>query len=111
MATYCRLCAQIKEEREIKTSIYCNVLNIQQKLIDCCRWRSFEEKPNFPQSICVVCFDQLENSWTFADRVHKAQIELETIFSHQNASVFVKQEQEEFHDNDLSNDIVGDDDK
>lgn len=103
MANYCRLCAQIKEEHEIETTINCETLNIQEKLIECCRWKSFEDKPNFPQSICVSCFTQLENSWTFAIRVRNAQIELETIF--QSASLIKKQE-EEIHDYDSSNDVV-----
>lgn len=72
----CRLCAKVKPAENLKTAIDDSALNITQKLIDCCRWNSFDYQESLPTSICCLCFDELERSWAFAQAVEQAQIEL-----------------------------------
>lgn len=76
MITLCRLCAKDKHEEEIKTTLTDPTLNILQKLIDCCRWNSFDDDEKLPESVCFLCYDKLHQSWLFANKVDQAQKEL-----------------------------------
>lgn len=76
MESMCRLCAQMKPPTQLTYSIDDPMLNIVQKLIDCCRWTLFENYDNFdnlPQRICDMCYENLEQSWSFAESVAAAQ--------------------------------------
>lgn len=76
----CRLCGESKPSGRIKCTINDPTLNIEQKLIDCCRWRLFEDYTNLPEHICNSCFKSLEASWTFAENVAHTQRKLLTHF-------------------------------
>ncbi|XP_055314070.1 zinc finger protein 317-like [Sitodiplosis mosellana] len=78
MENVCRLCAGVKTPKQLKSSIEDQSLNIEQKLIDCCRWKSFDpyETYNLPRLICNSCLKNLEKSWAFAESVAQAQQEL-----------------------------------
>lgn len=78
MENVCRLCANVKTPRQLTCSIDDQSLNIEQKLIDCCRWKLYDnyETYNLPQRICNACFKNLERSWAFAESVTQAQQEL-----------------------------------
>lgn len=74
MKTLCRLCAKEKSPNQLMCSIEDKVLNIEQKLIDCCRWNSFvSNNEEMPKMICDLCFKSLEESWAFAETVALAQ--------------------------------------
>lgn len=75
MENRCRLCANVKTPRQLICSIEDQSLNIEQKLIDCCRWKSYENYSTYslPQKICNACMRNLEKSWTFAESVTQAQ--------------------------------------
>lgn len=79
MENWCRLCADMKLPEELVHSIDDQTLNIEQKLIDCCRWCSFDvdESERMPKLICNVCFQKLEYSWAFAECVALAQQKLQ----------------------------------
>lgn len=70
----CRLCGETKPPSRIKCKI--NDTNIEQKLIDCCRWHLYEDYKNLPEHICHSCFKSLEASWIFAENVALAQQKL-----------------------------------
>lgn len=75
MENVCRLCAIEKAPKELAYRIDDETLNIEQKLIDCCRWNSLveEEHGDLPKWICGACFQKLEQSWEFAENVAQAQ--------------------------------------
>lgn len=76
MDNLCRLCANVKTSGQLTCSITDELLNIEQKLIDCCRWKEFdtpENSDNLPQKICNACLKSLENCWEFAEHVAQAQ--------------------------------------
>lgn len=77
MSDLCRLCAQT-EDVERMHEISDPALNIEQMLVDCCRWNSIRENGNhfFPQKVCMICVGKLEQSWEFAESVAAAQHEL-----------------------------------
>lgn len=79
MESTCRLCAKTKTSRQLTYYINDPVSNIEQKLIDCCRWTSFEnhKNENLPQRICSDCYEHLNNSWLFAEKVEQAQLTLQ----------------------------------
>lgn len=97
MGKICRLCAKIKEPEEIKTTLNNKALKVKQKLIDCCRWNSFEHSDNLPQSICSTCYRKLNQSWTFAQCIENAQAELRAV-------LLTKQLSNETKTEDLPND-------
>lgn len=72
----CRLCGELKSSSRIKCKINDSNLNIQQKLIDCCRWRLFQDYKNLPEHICNSCFKLLEASWSFAEIIAQTQQKL-----------------------------------
>lgn len=78
MENVCRLCANTKTPRQLTSSIEDLSLNIEQKLIDCCRWKLYDtyETYSLPRRICSACLKNLERSWAFAESVAKAQQEL-----------------------------------
>lgn len=78
METICRLCAKERPLRQLRRSFHDHALNIQQKLIDCCRWNSLVpiEYDSLPKRVCSVCYRKLELSWSFAECVAQAQHKL-----------------------------------
>lgn len=76
METLCRLCAEEKSPKQLTCSIDDQRLHIEQKLIDCCRWSSFIVNTEMPKMICDICFESLEQSWSFAEKVARAQEQL-----------------------------------
>lgn len=78
METTCRLCAQQRPIHQLRRSFDDHALNIQQKLIDCCRWNSLFpiEYETLPKRICHPCYRRLEASWAFAESVAQAQKQL-----------------------------------
>lgn len=85
METVCRLCAKEKPSKQLVHSIEDRKFNIQQKLIDCCRWNSIivTECETLPKKICNSCYRKLEMSWTFAESVGQAQQQIFSIFVEQ----------------------------
>lgn len=81
MDAVCRLCAKEKTSKQLGYSLSDRTLNIQQKLIDCCRWTSIVpiEYDSLPKRICNPCYRKLEMSWSFAESVAQAQQELHSI--------------------------------
>lgn len=76
MEVVCRLCGDKKPQSQIKCSIEDQDLNIEQKLIDCCRWQLYQSYDNLPQDLCIECFQQLQRCWEFAEKVSQAQQKL-----------------------------------
>lgn len=78
METTCRLCAQDRPINRMGRSFDDKALNIQQKLIDCCRWNTLcpIEYDTLPKRICYTCYRRLEASWAFAESVAQAQKQL-----------------------------------
>lgn len=78
MSGLCRLCAETRPLEKM-SDISDPTLNIEQKLLDCCRWthlKELESNENLPQHICIVCYEKLEQSWLFAEHVASAQYKL-----------------------------------
>lgn len=73
METLCRLCAKVKSPKQLAYNITDQALNIEQKLIDCCRWNLFIPSDELTKKVCRACFKKLENSWMFAETVRLAQ--------------------------------------
>lgn len=82
MDTICRLCAKEKPSKQLGRCIDDYTLNLQQKLIDCCRWNSLASIENYtlPKRICNTCYRKLEASWSFAESVAQAQQEINALF-------------------------------
>lgn len=78
METTCRLCAKEKPLNQLGRCINDRTLNVQPKLIDCCRWNTLApiEYDAMPKRICNACYRKLETSWSFAESVAQAQQEL-----------------------------------
>lgn len=74
MKACCRLCGQM--QKKIKCKITDEALQIEQKLSDCCRWNLYQNKNNLPESVCVSCFECLERSWLFCEKVAATQEKL-----------------------------------
>lgn len=83
METVCRMCAKEKPSKQLVRSIEDRTLNIQQKLIDCCRWNSMigTECETLPKKICNSCYRKLDTSWTFAESVAQAQQQIFSMFA------------------------------
>ncbi|XP_031640617.1 zinc finger protein Xfin-like [Contarinia nasturtii] len=71
MENVCRLCGCKKTGRQLMHSI--DDQSIEQKLIDCCRWKSKCETYNLPRKICNSCSKNLEKCWEFAEKVAQTQ--------------------------------------
>lgn len=78
MENVCRLCGHAKLRRHLISNITDRALNIQQKLIDCCRWNSIgiDECGTMPKMICNGCIKKLEKSWLFLESVAQVQEQL-----------------------------------
>lgn len=76
MKNLCRLCAKEKTSRQLMYSIDDNNLDIEQKLIACCRWNSFIANEQMPKMICAICWKILGKSFAFAETVALAQQQL-----------------------------------
>lgn len=74
----CRLCAKNKFPGEIVGQITNQTLDIESKLIACCRWNTLNEiKSNkLPQNVCVSCFRILQQCWDFTEQIRNAQFDL-----------------------------------
>lgn len=74
----CRLCAKEKPLKYLEHTIDDPILNIEQKLIDCCRWNllASNECDGMPKTVCATCYRQLESSWAFSESVADAQRQL-----------------------------------
>lgn len=75
----CRLCAKEKFPDEIIGQMNNESLDIESKLAACCRWNTFNEivmSDQFPQSVCISCFQILQQCWDFAEQVRCAQFDL-----------------------------------
>lgn len=97
MTTYCRLCAELKTEDELNTTICDPKLNIEKKLVICCQWNNYMNNSHFPETICYSCTEKLEQSWYFNESVALAQIKLQEIFS-ETELVAIKSESPEDDD-------------
>lgn len=80
MSIFCRLCAEKRDPTEITTSINDSERFIEQKLIACCQWSPQNTEFEFPQDVCVFCYEQLENCWSFMQSVQTAQRKIQNIF-------------------------------
>lgn len=75
MGILCLLCADDRPAEHIKCTIDDPSQNIEQKLVDCCRWEMFRGIlfANLPKQICEFCLNSLESSWRFVEKVERAQ--------------------------------------
>lgn len=112
MTTYCRLCAELKALDELTTTIYDKTLQIEEKLLACCRWNQYQNSinSNFPNAICLLCCEKLEKCWLFNETVANAQAKLQEIFGDNNELIPIKDEEnideyDEFCPVDVSVDI------
>ncbi|XP_055311604.1 zinc finger protein 25-like [Sitodiplosis mosellana] len=69
MLSLCRLCASCVTGVEISTEIS----ELEPKLRLCCDWKSSENEERLPQKACKLCVDELQRSWSFAEKVSAAQ--------------------------------------
>lgn len=99
MGTVCRLCAKQKSSKQLAHSIDDRTLNIEQKLIDCCRWTSIVATENeaLPKKICSSCYRKLDMSWSFAESVAQAQQQIVSKYVDTNDTA-VKEEPLEIND-------------
>lgn len=80
MTTYCRLCAELKTDDDLSTTINDTTLKIEEKLIICCQWNNYRNtNSNLPDAVCYSCFEKLEKSWLFNETVAIAQTKLQEI--------------------------------
>lgn len=84
MDVVCRLCGNTKHRNEIKCTIKNKTFQIEQKLIDCCRWKSNCDEKNFPKHVCMTCFNTLEMCWQFSETVAATQRKLADSFKNVN---------------------------
>lgn len=92
MDTICRLCASVKSTKQLACTIDDQALNIEEKLIDCCRWKQFQsaENDNLPRNICTICLKNLEKCWAFAESVAQAQQVLIAQFVHVKPTILLE---------------------
>ncbi|XP_050669231.1 zinc finger protein 528-like [Leptidea sinapis] len=82
--TYCRLCAE-PTPRELLISPHENVA-VSSKISTKLKWINVDiSAPNYPNTICFSCFDQLERTWSFLNTVQAAQRKLSSIFKLPNS--------------------------
>lgn len=80
MTTYCRLCAELKADDDLSTTINDSTLKIEEKLIICCQWNNYRNtNSNLPDAVCYSCFEKLEKCWLFSETVAIAQTKLQEI--------------------------------
>lgn len=91
MTAYCRLCAEMKTEDELNTTISDSKLNVKEKLVVCCQWNNYINNDHLPETICYSCTEKLEKSWLFSECVAFAQLKLSEIFN-ETELVAVKRE-------------------
>lgn len=89
MTTHCRLCAELKTEDELNTTINDTRLNIREKLIVCCQWNNYSNNSHIPENVCYMCVEKLEKCWLFNEKVAFAQTKLQEIY-HDSEMVAVK---------------------
>lgn len=84
LSVFCRLCGLTKHLNHIKCKIDDQSLNIEKKLIDCCRWNSYSVNEQYPKHVCTECFDLLEKCWEFVETVAATQRKLADSFERDN---------------------------
>ncbi|XP_055311614.1 zinc finger protein 84-like isoform X1 [Sitodiplosis mosellana] len=82
MFRLCRLCAKYTEPTELITLIS----ELEFKLTLCCGWKQSENELQFPKNACNSCVGQLQQSWSFAERVCEAERQLNKIASELNST-------------------------
>lgn len=84
MESVCRLCAKEKPLKQLVHSIADQ--NIQQILIDCCRWNFITTtgSETLPKNICNPCYRKLQMSWSFAENIARAQQQISAMFLGKN---------------------------
>lgn len=100
MSGLCRLCAETRPLEKMN-DISDPTLNIEQKLVDCCRWthlKELESNENLPQHICIVCNEKLEQCWLFAENVANAQHKLIEIIENSKLGPFDDDEENTMYD-------------
>lgn len=81
MTTYCRLCAELKTDDELSTTIGDTKLKIEEKLVACCQWNNYRNANcNVPDAVCYLCCEKLEKCWLFNETIAIAQAKLEELF-------------------------------
>lgn len=87
MERICRLCAEAKQPTEFRCRIDDLNLNLEQKLIGCCNWNSFQQHENLPKSVCISCFQRLNQCWDFHEYVTHAQRKLLELIKNDNLTI------------------------
>lgn len=77
MLSLCRLCGGCMDRAE--TSI--EISKLESKLRLCCDWKLAENEERLPQRACQMCFDELQRSWSFAEKVSATQRMLQKLSS------------------------------
>lgn len=74
----CRLCAKSYLSDEIVGQIDNESLEIEIKLIACCQWVTLNhpKSEELSKNVCISCFQELQQSWDFAERIRNAQFQL-----------------------------------
>lgn len=94
MTDICRLCASLKTLDQLVT-IEDPALALKKKLTRCCQLEFDDNEDFLPQNVCLVCVQNLENSWNFAENVSQAQQTLRKAFSVDFAKKLIKCEVED----------------
>lgn len=76
MSNYqCRLCAEFKPLEDLLNISKCNTENLEEKIKECFNL-TFEDLL-LPQHVCLKCSEQVSQSFTFREKVLKAQKNLQ----------------------------------
>lgn len=108
MDILCRLCGEMISPHEVKCTIMDKNEKIEQKLFDCCRWALYQNDENLPVNICNSCFECLEQSWRFCEKVSSTQSKLREIFveakphTSENSSINETNLKDEYFDDHVS---------
>lgn len=108
MDSLCRLCAKEKSPKQLVYNVDDRTLNIEQKLIDCCRWNSFIPNEELSKKICRTCFKKLESSWSFAESVTQAQNQLLALISDIKSELPIVEYLNIVDENDETNEVAND---
>lgn len=79
MFSLCRLCAQCPAPSELTAEI----ADLEPKLSVCCGWQPSKNEFQMPNKACNSCVNELQRSWSLAERVREAEIQLEKLLSEQ----------------------------
>lgn len=101
---YCRLCAEMKPKSkllDIKADS-----SKRRKIVgklECVKIE-FTDTDALPQTVCLVCFENLERTWNFIRSVEKAQDTLKLIFKSRKGKSEIKIEKESDNEHFFDND-------